>query len=78
MDALHPFTLRQYFGTLTVVWVVPLSRLTLTTEPPFTNFNDVQTFGVGQKTEGFLPLNPQSVSLLFELSHFALDYDQFR
>ena len=27
---LHPLTLNQYFGTLTMVWVVPLSRYALT------------------------------------------------
>ena len=30
IDTFYPFTLDQYFGTLTVVWVVPLS------EPKFT------------------------------------------
>ena len=29
-DTFHPLTLDQYFGTLTVVWVVPLSRTTFT------------------------------------------------
>ena len=37
---------------------------------------DVQVFGVGQGTEGFLPLNPQSVALPPELSHKRLDYGQ--
>ena len=35
MDYLHPFTLNQYLRTLTAVWVVPLSRLTLTTSRRF-------------------------------------------
>ena len=29
-DTLHPLTLNWYFGTLTTVWVVPLSRTDLT------------------------------------------------
>ena len=43
---------------------------------PSPEFYDVETFGVGQETEGFLPLNPQSVSLPLQLSHPRLDYGQ--
>ena len=32
-DTFHPFTLSQHFGTLTVVWVVPLSESKLTPDP---------------------------------------------
>jgi len=35
MDNLHPLTLNQYLRTLTIVWVVPLSWLTLTTSRRF-------------------------------------------
>jgi len=30
IDALYPFTLSQHFGTLTIVWVVPLSEMKFT------------------------------------------------
>ena len=63
IDTLHPLTLKQYFGTLTIVWVVPLSGLTLTTEPSFPKIYDTKTFGVGQRTDRFPSLNPQSVAL---------------
>ena len=63
MDILHPLTLSQYFGTLTMVWVVPLSGRRLTPAPPFPEVYDAKTFGVGQGTESFRTLNPQSVSL---------------
>ena len=33
MNTFHPFTLNQHFGTLTPVWVVPLSGKTLTALP---------------------------------------------
>ena len=39
---------------------------------------DARTFRVGQETEGFLPLNPQSVSLPSQLSRMRLDYGQLR
>ena len=46
-------------------------------EPPFLKLYDTRIFGVGQWTEGFLPLNPKSVSLPFWLSPLRLDYGQF-
>ena len=30
IDTFHPLTLSQYLGTLTIVWVVPLSETELT------------------------------------------------
>jgi hypothetical protein len=66
------------FGALTVVWVVPLLERKLTPRPRFQILNDVKKFGVEQKTEEFLPLNPQFVSLPFQLSKSRLDYGQFR
>ena len=45
---------------------------------PSPDFYDVQTFGVGQGAEEFLPLNPQSVSLPFVHSPSRLDYGQLR
>ena len=33
MDTFHPLTLKWYFGTLTSVWVVPLSDCKLTPQP---------------------------------------------
>ena len=44
--------------------------------PPFPSFYDAAKFGVGQETEGFLPLNPQSVSLPFQLSQLRFDCGQ--
>ena len=35
IDHLHPFTLSHYLGTLTAVWVVPLSDARLTPDAPF-------------------------------------------
>ena len=43
-----------------------------------TDVYNVMTFGVGQRTEGFLPLNPISVSLQSLPSRSALDYGQLR
>ncbi len=63
VNNLHPFTLNQYFGTLTAVWVVPLSEAKLTPSSPFPKIYDVKAFGVGQKTDQFPGLNLQSVSL---------------
>ena len=57
IDTLHPFTLKEQLGTLTMVWVVPLSRRRLTPAPPFPKSYDVIIFGVEQETEEFLPLN---------------------
>jgi len=74
----NPFTLNQYFGTLTVVWVVPLSRIKLTPDAPFPSFYDVLTFGVGQETERFLLQNLKSVSLPSVLSPLRLDCGQLR
>ena len=64
MDTVHPFTLNQFFGTLTLVWVVPLSDTGLTPAPRLPGSTLSVVFGVGQGTEGFLPLNSQSVALL--------------
>ena len=33
INTFNPFTLNQYFGTLTIVWVVPLSESKLTPDP---------------------------------------------
>jgi hypothetical protein len=46
--------------------------------PLFPNFYDVHAFGVGQKSEGFLPLTLQSVALPHELSLLRLDLGLFR
>jgi len=77
MNTLHPLTLKGYLGTLTIVWVVPLLRLRLTPEPPFPDVYDAAVFGVGQRTEQFPALNPQSVALPLQLSRSRLDYGQF-
>ena len=45
---------------------------------PFPEVYDAKAFGVGQGTEEFLPLNPQSVSLPLRQSRSRLDYGQFR
>lgn len=46
--------------------------------PPFTIVYDVRPFRVGEGAEGFLPLNPKSVSLPTILSRIALDYGLFQ
>ena len=78
MDTLHPLTLNQHLGALTVVWVVPLSGHKLTPMTPSPGIYDARTFGVGQETEGFLPLNLRSVALQFQQSPPRLDYSQLR
>ena len=45
--------------------------------PPFPHFFDARAFWVGQRTEGFLPLNPLSVALPLMLSLWRLDYGLF-
>jgi hypothetical protein len=47
-------------------------------EPPSPSFYGIEIFGVGQGAEGFLPLNPRSVSLPSQLSPLRLDYGQLR
>ena len=47
-------------------------------EPPFPDFYEVESFGVGQVTEIFRPLSILSVSLLLQHSLSRLDYGQFR
>ena len=76
IDTFHPLTLNQYFGTLTIVWVVPLSGLRLTPEPLSPGFYDAIFFGVGQETDQFPSLNLKSVALQLLLSHPRLDYGQ--
>ena len=78
IDTFHPLTLDVHFGALTIVWVVPLLERKLTPRPRFQIRIDVGKFGVEQKTEGFLPLNLQFVSLPFQLSRSRIDYGQFR
>ena len=45
--------------------------------PPFPGFFRAHAFWVGQRTEGFLPLNPLSVALPHVLRHPRLDYGLF-
>lgn len=47
-------------------------------EPPSPRFYDSALFGVGQRTEGFLPHNSLSVSLPKQKSPPGLDYGQLR
>ena len=77
-DTLHPLALNRHFGTLTAVWVVPLSESKFTPESPFPGFCEAGIFGVGQRTDPFRGLNPRSVSLPFRHSPPGLDCGQFR
>lgn len=45
--------------------------------PPFPHVLDARAFWVGQRTEGFLPLNPLSVALPLMQSQWRLDYGLF-
>ena len=72
-DILCPFTVNHYFGTLTVVRVVPLSDTHLTHAPRLPRSTTLKPFGVGQGTDKFPCLNPQSVALQVELSRSRLD-----
>ncbi len=78
MDAFLPLTLNQHLGTLTIVWVVPLSDFKLTPKPRLLTSMTLDPFGVGQETEEFLPLNPKSVALQDQSSQSRLDYGQLR
>lgn len=46
LDLFCPFTLSLYFGTLTLVWVVPLLDSELTPEALAPDFYDDRRFGV--------------------------------
>ena len=65
IDTLHPLILSQYFGTLTAVWVVPLSVANFKPDYPSPDLFEAETFGVGQRTEPFRVLNSRSVALQF-------------
>ena len=77
-NALHPFTLNQFLGTLTKVRVVPLSDANLTPDAPSLEVYGAQTFGVGQQTEPFRALNPRSVALQSTPPRSRLDYGLLR
>ena len=51
----HPLTLNQHFGTLIVVWVVPLSRQTLTTCRRFLKSMTLKYFELDRKPRILLP-----------------------
>ena len=55
----------------------PSSDSSLPQEPASPDIYDAKIFGVGQKTEPFRALNPQSVSLPSLRSPSRLDYGQF-
>ena len=78
MNTFHPFTLNWYFGTLTIVRVVPLLDYKLTPVAPFPGIYDEETFGVGQEGEEFLPQHFKSVALPLPLSPPRLDLGLFR
>eukprot|EP00828_Plagiopyla_frontata_P020404 TRINITY_DN2609_c0_g1_i2.p1 TRINITY_DN2609_c0_g1~~TRINITY_DN2609_c0_g1_i2.p1 ORF type:complete len:295 (+),score=-66.29 TRINITY_DN2609_c0_g1_i2:100-984(+) len=58
IDTLYPLTLDWYFGTLTVVWVVPLSGLTLTTSPRLLKSTMQGNLELDQKPKDFSPQIP--------------------
>lgn len=76
-DTFHPLALNWYLRTLTVVWVVPLSVIKFTPDYLFPDVYNAIKFGVGQETEPFRVLNPQSVALPSLQSRSRLDYGQF-
>ena len=63
IDTFHPLTLSQHLGTLTIVWVVPLSETKLTPGFPSPKIFDANIFGVGRKMDPFRDLNLKSVAL---------------
>ena len=54
-DTLHPLTLDQYFGTLTTVWVVPLSGLKLTPSPRLLQSTTLENLELNKKPSPFEP-----------------------
>ena len=69
----YPLTLNQYLGTLTIVWVVPLSVYKFTPVHPSLEIYDIKLFWVGQETDPFRSQNLQSVAIPVWLSHSRLD-----
>ena len=68
-----PLTLSQHLGTLTVVWVFPLSGAKFIPGSPFPNVYSALTFGVEQETDTFRCLSSQSVALPLKLPRLRLD-----
>ncbi len=66
-------TLSQHLGTLTVVWVFSLSGAKFSPGSPFPNVYSALTFGVGQETDTFRCLSPQSVALPLKQPRLRLD-----
>ena len=54
-------TLSQHFGTLTVVWVVPLSERELNPRNPAPEIYGASVFGVQKRDEIFRSLTPRLV-----------------
>lgn len=55
MDTFHPLTLKQYLGTLTVVWVVPLSERMLTPRPRLLESTTLEHLELDRKPRDFSP-----------------------
>jgi hypothetical protein len=53
MDTFHPLTLKQYLGTLTVVWVVPLLERKLTPRPRFLDSTMQEYLELDNRPTGF-------------------------
>ncbi len=73
-----PFTLNQLLGTLTTVWVVPLSEPRLTPGPLSPRVYGAEAFGVGHEVDRSRGLNHVSVSLPLQRPRLRLDCGQLR
>ena len=71
IDTFHPLTLNWYFGTLTIVWVVPLSDIKLTPMPRFLGSTILKHSELDKEPSRFQPkiLNPY----LYHFSYLAED-----
>ncbi len=78
IDTFYPLTLNRNLGTLTAVWVDPLTGTELTPDAPFPCFYAATTFGVGQRPDSFRSLKPQSVSLQSQPALHRLDCRLYR
>ena len=57
-DTLHPLTLNEHLGALTIVWVVPLSDTDLTSAPRLPMSTTLKPSELDEKPSRFQPKTP--------------------